>query len=58
MSSSIARTVKDTVMGVADTKKIKDMNPYISDPSRDNHAMTTDFGIKIQDPENWYGILV
>ncbi|KIJ44122.1 hypothetical protein M422DRAFT_252616 [Sphaerobolus stellatus SS14] len=57
MSSSVARTVKDTVLGLADTKKVKDMRPDIVDPSKDDVGMTTDFGIKIEDPENWLRVV-
>lgn len=53
MSNTTARTVKDTVLGLADTRKVKDLRPDIVDPSRDTHGMTTDFGLKIEDPENW-----
>lgn len=52
MASTAFTTLKDTVMSVAETKKIKDLANDITAATKGQN-MSTDFGVKIQDPENW-----
>ena len=53
--TSVMSAMKESIAGVSDTKKIKDLRHNIRDPhgAEANERMRTDHGTKIADPENW-----
>ena len=51
--SSLATSIKETISHVGDNTKKRDLNKdtYVPDSSS---QMTTDYGAKISNPDNWY----
>lgn len=56
MMSSAIGTVKEAFTSVTgQTAKVSDLEQAIVDPAKENtKGMTTDFGVHISDPDNWY----
>ncbi|GJJ12175.1 catalase A [Clathrus columnatus] len=48
--------LKDTVMSITDTKKVKDLSYEIC-PAPKGQKMTTDYGVKVSDPDNWLRVV-
>jgi hypothetical protein len=53
MMSSFATSIKETISHVGDNSKKRDLNKETYVPDSSSH-MTTDYGAKISDPDNWY----
>lgn len=50
--STTFNTLKAAAMNITETKKIKDLAHDISAAPK-GEKMTTDYGVKIHDPDNW-----
>jgi len=54
--SAIGKAVKDAFTDVAGDAKIKSLKEFTVEPTASSE-LTTDFGIKVQDTDNWYVVV-